>query len=123
LNQRVLTETGNTETKRSLAINNFRVNLNKPLSKFEKYDTMNETRRIALFSNFYLPIEFTRITNREQTYKSITLTEQQAIDGAVERILEELLRNIENEERIMNKQINTYHGLRIYRSRSDNRSD
>ena len=97
--------------------------MNKPLSNFEKYDTINETRRIALFSNFYLPIEFTTITNKEQTYKSIILTEQEAIDEAVEKILSELLNEIGNEEKIVNKQINTYNGSRIYRSRSDNRSN
>ena len=40
--------TGNEEIKRSISINNFTINFNKKLSKFEKYDTINENKKFSL---------------------------------------------------------------------------
>ena len=110
-NQRTPTETGRTERKRRVNLGNMRINLNKPLSNFKNYDTINESRKLALFSNFYLPITFETRTNREYEYKDVTFTETEAIEMTVEKIIESLLKGIENEENIVNKQINTYGGV------------
>ena len=111
LNQRIATETGNTESKYRLRINNFAINLNKPLSNFQKYDTINEVRQFALFSNFYLPIIMEKTTNIEYRYTDVVFTAEEAIRMTVERITNALLEGIENEENIVNKQINIYEGL------------
>gem|GEM_PF-3818421 len=79
LSNRTARETGNTEEKWRIEFNNFGINLNKPLSNFQKYDTINESRKIRLFSNFYLPIIFQKTTNVEYKYEDIILTEEQAI--------------------------------------------
>jgi len=110
LNQRVATETGSTERKHRIRINNFRINLNKPLSKFENYDTINESRKLALFSNFYLPIVLERTVNTEYVYKDVTFTEEEATAMTADKIISMLLENIEDIENIVNKQINTYTG-------------
>ena len=57
--------TGKEENKYAILINNFQINFNKKLSKFEKYDTINEKRKLKVFNNFYLPIEFKKTTNFE----------------------------------------------------------
>ena len=108
LNQQVPTETGNTEEKYSLIINNFKINLYKTLSKFENYDTINESKRLKLFSNFYLPIEIVKTINKEYVIQDVTYTEQELIEISKQRIEEELKSQIQNQENIVNEQVNTY---------------
>ena len=60
-------QTGNYENKYSIKFNNFKINLYKTLSKYEKYDTIYTNKKIKLFSNFYLPIEVIKYTNYEVT--------------------------------------------------------
>ena len=52
-----------------IKFNNFEINFNKTLPKFEKYDTIVSNKKIKLFSNFYLPIEFKKITYKEKNLK------------------------------------------------------
>ncbi len=108
LTQQVPTDTGNTEEKYSLVINNFKINLYKTLSKFENYDTINESKRLKLFSNFYLPIEIIKRTNKEYEIKNVTYTEEELIEISKQRIEEELKTQISNQENIINEQVNTY---------------
>ena len=108
LNQQVPTETGNTEEKYSLIINNFKINFYKTLSKFENYDTINESKRLKLFSNFYLPIEILKTINKEYVIEDVTYTEQELIEISKQRIEEELKSQIQNQENIVNEQVNTY---------------
>ncbi len=70
--------TGGEETKYKIKLNNFEINLFKTLSKFEKYDTIEEEKLVKLFSNFYLPIKFIKITNKEKIEKSMTYTVDEA---------------------------------------------
>ena len=77
LKQQIPTDTGNTETKYSLNLNNFKINFYKTLSKFENYDTISESRKLMLFSNFYLPIELIKTTNKEYVLKDIIYTEEE----------------------------------------------
>jgi len=95
LKQQIPTATKNTETKYSLVINNFKINLYKTLSKFEKYDTINESKKLMLFSNFYLPIELIKTTNEEYVLKDVTYTE------------DELIRNYFKKNRRRTKKSNT----------------
>ena len=108
LNQQVPRETGNTEEKYSLIINNFKINFYKTLSKFENYDTINESKRLKLFSNFYLPIEIVKTINKEYVIENITYTEQELIEISKQRIEEEQKTQIQNQENIINEQVNTY---------------
>lgn len=78
-------KTGNEEKKIEIKLNKFIINFNKRLSKFEKYDTIRVTKKLKLFSNFYLPIEVSQITNLEtkfehKEYTTEELTEKIKID-------------------------------------------
>ena len=55
-------ETGNINKKYAIKFNNFRINFYK---KLKKYDTIVSSKKVELFSNFYLPIELLKITNYE----------------------------------------------------------
>lgn len=100
--------TGKTENKYSLNLNNFRINFYKSLSKFENYDTINVNKKFKLFSNFYLPIEFKKTTNYEYCEKSVTYTEKELTDITASKLEEELNSEIEDTNKIVNKQVNTY---------------
>lgn len=58
--------TKNEENKYSIKINNFKINLYKTLSNFEIYDTIEEEKKVKIFSNLYLPITLIKTTNKEQ---------------------------------------------------------
>lgn len=60
-------ETGKNEKRYSIQINNFKINFYKKLSKFEKYNTISTTKKLTLFSNFYIPVEIIKYTNNEVT--------------------------------------------------------
>lgn len=108
LTQQVPTDTGNTEEKYSLSINDFKINFYKTLSKFENYDTIYKSKRLKLFSNFYLPVEILKITNKEYEIKNVTYTEEAIIEIWTPKIEEELRKQIENQDNIINKQTNIY---------------
>ena len=98
-------ETGNTEKKYEMKINNFKINFYKNLSKFK------------IFSDFYLPISFVKKINKEQekVQKKYSLEEAKTI--GIKELQEELDKEIENKENIVNKNINTYEqedGVDIY---------
>lgn len=77
LNQEIQVPTGATEEKYTLNINKFKINFYKTLSKFENYDTINENKKLMLFSNFYLPIELVKTTNYEYEKQMKTYTEEE----------------------------------------------
>ena len=78
--QQIAVQTGNEEKKYSIKFKKNKINLFKTLSKFEKYDTINEDKKLMLFSNFYLPIEIIKTTNKEYVLQEITYTEEQVIE-------------------------------------------
>ena len=77
LNQQIPTDTGKIEKKYSLVLNNFRINFYKTLSKFKNYDTIETSKRLMLFSNFYLPIELIKTTNKEYRLRDVTYKEEE----------------------------------------------
>lgn len=97
--------TGETETKYSLNINNFKINLYKRLSNFEKYDTIEEYKKLQLFSDFYLPFGLTKITNKEYNEKEIILQKEDAKNQAVNLAEEKINEQIKDKSKILNKQI------------------
>lgn len=82
-------KTGNEEKKIEIKLNKFRINFNKRLSKFEKYDTIIVTKKLKFFSNFYLPIEISKITNLE--------TRLEHKEYTVEELTEKIKFNLENQ--------------------------
>lgn len=83
-------KTGNEEQKNEICINNFKINLYKGVSKFENYDTISSSKKIKLFSNFYLPIEIRKITNIEVKNEQRIYSEEE-LKNKLEKQLEEEL--------------------------------
>lgn len=95
-------KTGNSENKYAIKINNFKINFYKTLSKYENYDTMYTSKKIKLFSNFYLPIEIIKYTNYEVTNTEITYNEEQAKEEGTKRAeekLNSLITNVDSAEK------------------------
>lgn len=106
--QEIKVKTGEVEKKYSIKFKKNQINLFKRLSKFEKCDTINENKKIMLFSNFYLPIEIEKITNYEYVLQEITYTQEELTEILTEKLKEELLQEIPNPNNIENININTY---------------
>ena len=97
-------KTGNFENKYAIKINNFKINFYKTLSKYENYDTMYTSKKIKLFSNFYLPIEIIKYTNYEVINTEITYNEEQAKEEGSIRA-EEKLNSLINNAEVTEKQV------------------
>jgi len=108
LKTQTLTETGSREEKYSIDFSNFKINLYKTLSKFKKYDTISESKRIRIFSNFYLPIEITKTVNYEKEYVDVIYTEEEAARIAIEKLEAEFANTLTSEKNILNRQVNIY---------------
>ena len=110
-------ETGNTEKKYEMKINNFKINFYKNLSKFKIYDTIETENKFKIFSDFYLPISFVKKINKEQEKAQKKYSLEEAKTVGIKELQEELDKEIENKENIVNKNINTYEqedGVDIY---------
>ena len=92
--QSIKIETGNVEEKYSIKFNNFQINLYKVLTNFKKCDKIVENKKLELFSNFYLPIEIIKITNKECEIQEKTYTEEELKEKLVSQLEEELLDEI-----------------------------
>ena len=104
--QEIETRTGLEEKKYSIKLNNFEINLFKTLSKFQNYDTIVENKKLKLFSNFYLPIEFVCMQNFETEKQQVTYSEDELKNINIPIIEQEIEGMIDNKEKIVNKQIN-----------------
>lgn len=106
LKQVSLNKTGKEEKKYDIKFNNFKINLYKSLPKFEKYDTINEEKRLKLFSDFYLPITLGISTYYELEEQKIALTTEEAKEKLIEKLKTELLQEIDNKEKINDIKVN-----------------
>lgn len=106
LKQRIKEQTGSSETKYGILINNFKINFFKTLSKFQNYDTMYTNKKVKIFSNFYIPVEVIKYDNYETTYKDVEYTLEEAKEKAKNIAEEEILKQIENKENIKNVTVN-----------------
>lgn len=97
-------ETGNTENKYSVKINNFKINLPKSIPKFEKYDTIETNKKLKLSSNFYLPFEIITYTYKEYKEETIIHSIEEAkqigIDRSAKKLEDEL-----KDKKILDKQV------------------
>ncbi len=103
-------KTGREEKRYGINLNNFKINLYKSLPKFKNYDTINENKKLKLFSNFYLPIEILTDTYYEVVLTPKTYTVEEAKKILSEKLENELSAEIEDKNSIINKQINTNEG-------------
>ena len=101
-------ETGNIEEKYAIKFNNFKINFNKGVSKFEIYDTIETDNKIKLFSDFYLPISIIKTTNKEIEETEKTYTMEEAKNLGIQELEAELDKEIEEKDKIVNKNVNTY---------------
>jgi hypothetical protein len=78
--------------------------LPKGVSKFENYDTIVTEERLKLFSNYYLPISFSKIINKEieKSYKTYTQ------DELIQKLKTELENEIINENNLQNMEIEEF---------------
>ena len=97
-------ETGNSENKYSLKINNFQINFNKSIPNFEKYDTIDASKKLKLFSNFYLPIEIITHTYKEYEEEVVIHSVEEAKQIGIDRVAEELKEELEG-KKISDKQV------------------
>ncbi len=95
-------ETGNINKKYAIKFNNFRINFYKKLSKFKKYDTIVSSKKVELFSNFYLPIELLKLTNYEVEESVVEHNLEDAKALGISRI-EEKMKDLINGEVIDKK--------------------
>lgn len=101
-------ETGQIENKYAIKFNNFKINFSKGLSKFEIYDTIEAENKIKLFSDFYLPISIIKTTNKEVEKVEKKYSFEEAKNIGIEELQKELDNEIDEKEKIVNKNINTY---------------
>ena len=80
----------------------------KRLSKFKIYDTIETEKKFKLFSDFYLPISIIKKTNKELEERQKTYTIEEAKQLGIKQLQEELDKEIENKNSIVNKNINAY---------------
>ena len=96
-------KTGNKEKKYRIKINNFQINFYKTLSKFKIYDTIEENKKFKLFSNLYLPISITKITNEELQENMIKYSIEEATNIGTKRLEQEIEQEIQNQQNIIAK--------------------
>lgn len=105
-NQQIQVKTGKEEKKYSIRINEFKINLYKSIPKFQKYDTINESKKLKLFSDFYLPIEMLTDTYYEEETQNVIYTKEELTKMLTETIEESLKQEISDYKNIVNRQIN-----------------
>jgi len=98
--------TGNSEKRYFIKLNNFQINLYKSLPKFEKYDTINERKKLKIFSDFYLPIELGIDEYQETTSIEKEYSYEELKNILVKELEEELSVEIKGKSNPINKQIN-----------------
>ena len=106
LKQEIKVETGNEEKKYGIKFKKNQINLFKTLSKFEKYDTIYATKKLKLFSNFYIPVELIECNNSEIKEYEINYSEEEAKEEAKRRAEEKLNQKITNKDNINNVTVN-----------------
>lgn len=91
-------KTGNKEKKIEIKFNNFKINFHKGVSKFQKYDTIVEKRKVRFFSNYYLPLEISTITNFELVTEEVEYTLEELVNKEKEELEKKLNEelNLEN---------------------------
>ncbi len=106
INQVSVKRTGNFQKKHEIIFNNFKINFNKSLPKFKKYDTIYEEKKIKLFSDFYLPITLGISTFYELKEEKLSLSVEEAEKILEEKLKKELSDEIKNKNSIKDVKVN-----------------
>ena len=110
-------KTGNKETKYKINFNKFQINFYKTLSKFKIYDTIEEEKKFKIFSNLYLPISVTQITNEELENNSKEYTIEEATEKGTKQLEEQIEAEIEEKQNILRKKCRSCRNRRVCRSK------
>ena len=94
-------KTGKKEEKYQLKINKIQINFYKTLSKFKIYDTIEENKKLKVFSNLYLPISVTKITNYELEENSKNITREDLTQKGTQKLKEGLEKEIGKDKNIL----------------------
>lgn len=106
---REITEkTGKIKNIYSININNFKINLYKTLPNFENYDTINETNKIKIFKNFYLPLEINKTTFIETRKTQITYGKEELKQILIKELEEQFHAEGIDNLNVVNKIVNFY---------------
>lgn len=116
LNEEQNIKTGNQEIKYRIKFNNFQINFYKTLSKFKIYDTIEEEKKFRIFSNLYLPISVTKITNEELEKFSKEYTIEEATEKGAQKLEEQIEAEIEEKQSILRQKCNSNGSRRIFRN-------
>lgn len=101
-------ETGNIESKYSIKVNNFEINLYKTLPNFENCDKINENNKIRIFENFYLPIEIKKTTYVEQQKIKITYGKEELKEILINELEKQFSDEGIDKLNVINKVVNVY---------------
>ena len=100
-------ETGNKETKYEIKFNNFQINFYKTLSNFKIYDTIEEEKKFRIFSNLYLPISVTKITNKELEEFSKEYTVEEVTQKGTQKLEKQIETEIDEKKNILREKCNS----------------
>ena len=106
LKQKSVRKTGNTQKKYSIKFNNFKININKTLPKFQKYDTIDTDKKLKLFSDFYLPITLGISTYYELEEEEKTYSKEEAVQILTDKLKNELSEEIQDLNNVQDIKIN-----------------
>ena len=108
-------ETGNKETKYKINFNKFQINFYKTLSKFKIYDTIEEEKKLRIFSNLYLPISVKKITNEEEEKVSKEYSIEEAVEKGTKQLEQQIESEIEEKNNILRKKCKCNKNRRKYK--------
>ncbi len=107
LNQISVNKTGKSQKKYRIKLNNFEINFDKSIPKFQKYDTIKEEKKLKLFSNFYLPISLGISTYYEIEEKNEVFSKEEAKEKLVEKLKSELSEETKDLGEVVNIEVNS----------------
>ena len=110
-------KTGKKETKYGINFNNFQINFYKTLSKFKIYDTIEEEKKLRIFSNLYLPISVKKITNEEMKKTLKEYSVEEAVERGTEQLEKQIEEEISEKQNILRKKCKCSRKRRICRSK------
>lgn len=117
--QEIKAETGMETEKKVLTFFNFKINLfANSRNPYRFCDTITVNRQIYLFDSVKLPLQLQTITYREYTKESISLTEKEAEEMAMELYREKLYETLGSAQ-LLSKEIKTGFDGEAYTVRCD----
>lgn len=105
--QTLRNKTGKEEMKYEINFGDYKLKLYHSQSKFNIYDTEKENKNLKFGKDFYLPIGFTKIINKEEYEEQKEYSMEDAKRMAIESLSAKLEENIENKDDICDKIIKT----------------